>query len=192
MELVVRIRRYMTDRMIPYKVEYIPDPLCWTEVPSDIKTLAKQRSRWTRGTIETLVTHRKLFFNRKYGKLGMLGYPYWFFFEWLASILELVGLLIFALLLVMGRLNLPFFLLLLGFVYFFTVSLSIWSILFEEITFHKYEKRSDVLKLMVTAFLEPIFYHPLVMLMNIKGNIDKIFRKNAWGSMKREGFGVKP
>ena len=69
MELVVRMRRYMVDHGFEYDVVYIPDPLCWTEVPSTLKVLARQRSRWTRGTLETLITHRKLFFNRKYGKL---------------------------------------------------------------------------------------------------------------------------
>ena len=191
MELVVRIRRYMADRGIPYKVVYIPDPLCWTEVPSNIKSLARQRSRWTRGMIETLFTHRKLFLNRKYGKLGLLGYPFWFFFEWLAPILEFVGILIFASLAVAGKLNVPFFLLLLGFVYFYVVSLSIWSVLFEEITFHKYEKRRDVLKLMFTAFLEPILFHPVVLVMNIKGNVDKLFGKTSWGKQERHGFNGK-
>ncbi len=188
MELVVRIRRYMADQDIPYQVAYIPDPLCWTEVPSTIKTLARQRSRWTRGTIETLYTHRKLFLNRKYGKLGILGYPYWLLFEWFAPILEFIGILIFGFLAISGRLNLDFFLLLLGFVYFFSVSLSIWSVFFEEITFHKYEKRRDVLKLVLTAFLEPLLYHPLVLLMNIKGNIDKLLNKSSWGIQEREGF----
>lgn len=188
MELVVRIRRLMADQGIPYQVAYIPDPLCWTEVPSTIKTLASQRSRWTRGTIETLYTHRKLFLNRKYGKLGILGYPYWLLFEWFAPILEFIGLLIFGFLAISGRLNLDFFFLLLGFVYFFSVSLSIWSVFFEEITFHKYEKRRDVMKLVLTAFLEPVFYHPLVLLMSIKGNIDKLLNKSSWGTQKREGF----
>ncbi|MEZ5072139.1 MAG: glycosyltransferase [Bacteroidales bacterium] len=188
MELVVRIRRYMADHGLKYDVVYIPDPLCWTEVPTTMKVLARQRSRWTRGTMETLYTHRKLFLNRKYGKLGLLGYPYWLFFEYLAPILEFLGLLWFAFLAITGRLNWPFFLLLLGFVYFFAVSLSIWSVLFEELTFHKYEKRRDVLKLIGTAFLEPLFYHPLVMLMNVKGNLDKIMNRNTWGSMERKGF----
>lgn len=191
MELVVRIRRYMAERDLDYLVEYIPDPLCWTEVPSNLKTLARQRSRWTRGTLETLITHRKLFLNPKYGKLGMLGYPYWLFFEWLAPIVEFIGIIVFTILAILGRLNLPFFLLLLGFVYFFAVSLSIWSILFEEITFHKYEKRRDVIKLIITAFLEPFFYHPIVLLMNIKGNIDKLLNKKSWGKMEREGFAPK-
>jgi cellulose synthase/poly-beta-1,6-N-acetylglucosamine synthase-like glycosyltransferase len=191
MELVVRIRRYMADLKIPYKVEYIPDPLCWTEAPSTLKSLARQRSRWTRGTIETLYTHRKLFLNRKYGKLGMLGYPYWLFFEWLAPIIEFIGFLIFGTLAVLGKLNVSFFLLLLGFVYFFAVSLSIWAILFEEITFHKYKKRRDVLRLLLTAFLEPLFFHPVVLLMNIKGNIDKLINKSSWGLQEREGFSLK-
>jgi cellulose synthase/poly-beta-1,6-N-acetylglucosamine synthase-like glycosyltransferase len=188
MELVVRIRRYMTDRGLDYDVVYIPDPLCWTEVPSTVKVLARQRSRWTRGTLETLITHRGLFFNGKYGKLGLLGYPYWLIFEYLAPIIEFLGILWFLFLVITGRLNWPFFLLLLGFVYFFAVSLSIWSVLFEEITFHKYERRRDVLYLVFTAFLEPLFYHPLVMLMSIKGNIDKLLNRNKWGKMDRKGF----
>ncbi|MCD4711309.1 MAG: glycosyltransferase family 2 protein, partial [Bacteroidales bacterium] len=147
MELVVRIRRYMTDNDLNYDVVYIPDPLCWTEVPSTVKVLARQRSRWTRGTLETLITHRKLFFNRKYGKLGMLGYPYWLVFEYLAPIIEFLGILWFIFLVITGDLNWPFFLLLFGFVYFFAVSLSVWSVLFEEMTFHKYERRRDVLRL---------------------------------------------
>jgi cellulose synthase/poly-beta-1,6-N-acetylglucosamine synthase-like glycosyltransferase len=188
MELVVRIRRYMSDRNIKYDVVYIPDPLCWTEVPSTVKVLARQRSRWTRGTMETLITHRKLFLNRRYGKLGMMGYPYWLVFEYLAPIVEFFGILWFIFLAISGKLNWPFFLLLTGFVYFFAVSLSIWSVFFEEITFHKYEKRRDVLKLIGTALLEPLFYHPMVMLMSIKGNLDKIFKKNTWGKMERKGF----
>ncbi len=188
MEMVVRIRRYMVDNGLDYDVVYIPDPLCWTEVPTTVSVLARQRSRWTRGTMETLWTHRKLFFNPKYKKLGMLGYPYWLMFEYLAPIVEFFGILWFIFLMVTGRLNWPFFLLLTGFVYFFAVSLSIWSVLFEEITFHKYEKRRDVLRLIGTAFLEPIFYHPMVMLMSIKGNVDKLLKRNTWGKMERKGF----
>ena len=191
MEMVVRIRRYMTENGLDYNVVYIPDPLCWTEVPTTVNVLARQRSRWTRGTMETLWTHRKLFFNPKYKKLGMLGYPYWLMFEYLAPIVEFLGILWFIFLMITGRLNWPFFLLLTGFVYFFAVSLSIWSVLFEEITFHKYERRRDVLRLIGTAFLEPIFYHPMVMLMSIKGNIDKLLKRNSWGKMDRKAFTKK-
>ena len=81
MELVVRMRRLMHEEKTKYRVSFIPDPLCWTEVPDSWKLLGKQRNRWTRGTIETLVKHRKLFFNPKYGVMGMLSIPFWFFFR---------------------------------------------------------------------------------------------------------------
>lgn len=79
MELVVRMRRYMYEQDRRFKVVYIPDPLCWTEAPGDLQILGRQRNRWTRGTIETLWMHKDLFFNPRYGILGMLSYPYWFF-----------------------------------------------------------------------------------------------------------------
>src|SRR6185369_5946680 len=61
MELVVRMRRHMHERNLKYVVAYIPDPLCWTEAPTDAKILSRQRNRWARGTFETLKIHRKLF-----------------------------------------------------------------------------------------------------------------------------------
>jgi cellulose synthase/poly-beta-1,6-N-acetylglucosamine synthase-like glycosyltransferase len=82
MELVVRMRKYMHDNnQGKYIVSFIPDPLCWTEVPDSVKILGRQRNRWTRGTMDTLYIHKKMFFNPKYKRLGMLSYPYWFFFE---------------------------------------------------------------------------------------------------------------
>ncbi len=45
MELVLRMRRYKAERKEKYEVTYIPDPLCWTEAPSDFKSLRKQRTQ---------------------------------------------------------------------------------------------------------------------------------------------------
>ncbi len=91
MELVLRMRRYKAERKEKYEVTYIPDPLCWTEAPSDYKSMSKQRTRWTSGLIESLWTHRRIFMNPNYGKLGVLGYPYWFFFEWLSPLIAFSG-----------------------------------------------------------------------------------------------------
>ena len=73
MELVLRMRRYKAERKEKYEVTYIPDPLCWTEAPSDFKSLRKQRTRWTRGLIESLWSHRRLFMNPGYGKTRCSG-----------------------------------------------------------------------------------------------------------------------
>jgi biofilm PGA synthesis N-glycosyltransferase PgaC len=108
MELVIRMRRHMAEEGKKYEVTYIPDPLCWTEVPSDIKSMKKQRTRWTRGLVDSLRIHRRIFFNRKYGSLGLLGYPYWFFFEWLSPLIAFSGFIYTIYLIITNALNWPF------------------------------------------------------------------------------------
>ncbi|HEX2975508.1 MAG TPA: glycosyltransferase [Bacteroidales bacterium] len=190
MELVLRMRRFKADRKEKYEVTYIPDPLCWTEVPSDLKSMRKQRTRWTRGLIESLISHRKLFLNKKYGRLGMMGYPYWFFFEWLSPLIAFGGLVYTFFLIIFNALNWPFFLLLFLFVYSFAVSLSTWAVLFEEITFHKYRRKRDVLKLIATSLTEPFFY-PVHTYYAIRGNIEVMRGKKGWGKAERNGFDSK-
>lgn len=187
MELVLRMRRYMAERDLKYEVTYIPDPLCWTEVPSDLKSMRRQRTRWTRGLIESLLTHKKMLFNKRYGRLGFMGYPYWLFFEWAAPLIAFLGMVYTIILVIAGKLNLPFFLLLFTFVYTFAVSLSTWAVLFEETTFHKYGRKRDVLRLLATALLEPFFY-PVHTYFAVKGNLEFLRGKKGWGSASRSGF----
>ncbi len=191
MELVVRMRRYMHDHDLKYRIVYTPDPLCWTESPSDVKILGRQRNRWTRGTMEVLWIHRDLFFNPRYGFLGLLSYPYWFFFEWLAPILECLGILAFVGLAAFGYINWEFSLILFLMVYFFAITLSTIAVLFEEMSYQQYTKGRDLFKLLGMALLEPIMYHPLTVYWSIRGNIDKLTGKKAWGTMTRTGFKSK-
>ena len=188
MELVVRMRRYLYEHGIKHKVEYIPDPLCWTEVPTSLKGLQRQRNRWTRGNIDTLLIHRKLFFNPKYGRLGMLGHPFWFFFEWLAPLVETAGFIFMIFLILMGMVNWPLFWFLLIFVYLFSVSFSFYAVLFDEFTFHRYHRFAHLRRLFIIPFIEPIIYHPLNVYWAIRGNIAFLRGDRRWGQHDRKGF----
>ncbi len=187
MELVVRMRRYMEERDEPYRVSFIPDPLCWTEVPSTFKILGRQRNRWTRGTIETLRIHKKMFFNPRYGLLGMLSYPYWLFFEFLAPIIEFfgtIGIIIYAL---SGSMNWSVLYITLG-VICIGILYSIFAIMMEVLTYNQYKQRKDIFGLVLVAILEPIIFHPFVVWSAIRGNIDLLRKHNDWGEMTRTGF----
>ncbi len=188
MELVLRMRKYMHQQKKPYRLIYIPDPLCWTECPSDFSTLTRQRNRWTRGTMECLALHKNLFFNPNYGLLGLVSYPYWFFFEWLAPLIEVLGLCIFTYIAFTGFINWAFFGIILVMVYLYTVTLTTLTILFEEFSYRKYTSGSDLLKLIGLALLEPLVYHPMVLYFAIVGNIDFFRGKKSWGMMVRKGF----
>jgi cellulose synthase/poly-beta-1,6-N-acetylglucosamine synthase-like glycosyltransferase len=184
MELVVRMRRYMYDNKVDHQVVYIPDPLCWTEAPSTYQVLGRQRNRWARGTIETLKIHRKMFFNKKYGLLGMVSYPFWYFYEWLSPFVEAIGLAFFFILALFGWVNWQFFLCLLAAVYTFAMLISSLALLSEEMSYFKYTNKRDIL----VAMVEPIWFHPRVVWWSLKGNFDLYKGKKSWGEMTRQGF----
>lgn len=189
MELVVRMRKFMNRKKQKYTVTYIPDPLCWTEAPSTMKVFGAQRNRWTRGTIGTLFQHWDIFFNPRYGFMGMVSHPFWVFFEWLAPIIELAGIIYFIIIALMGQPNWPFFYVMLFFVYFFAITFSTYAILFDHLAFHRYKEKWMIVKLILTAWIEPIFYHPLNVYWALRGNIDYfILKKKGWGNMTRVGF----
>ena len=185
MEAVVKMRRYMAEQKKRYVVTYIPDPLCWTEVPESFKDLKTQRVRWTKGLVDVLKKHNVMFFNPKYRNLGILGYPFWFIFEWLAPIIAFLGILYTIFLGVTGGINWKFFAILSAFIYSFSIFISTWAVLFEELTFHKYRKKWDVMKLLLVSFLEPFFYI-FIAWFSVKGNFEYfILKRNKWGKIKR-------
>ena len=189
MEIVVRMRKYMEETKQKYKVAYIPDPLCWTEAPDNYKIFTSQRNRWTRGTIETLKMHKNIGLNPKYGILGMLSFPYWFIFERMAPIVEVLGMIYFILLVIFRDLNWFF---VLGFflsAYLFSLIFSFVAIFSEEFTYHQYKKKGTGRDIVFTIFLEPLILHPFVLYAAIKGNFDYYFNKNKkWGVMTRKGL----
>ncbi|HEY6914405.1 MAG TPA: glycosyltransferase family 2 protein, partial [Paludibacter sp.] len=194
LELVIRLRRYMHDvEEKRYRVAFIPDPMCWTEVPETLKTLSRQRNRWTRGGIGTILKHRKMFLNPKYGLIGMISFPYWILFEWLAPIVQLSGILYFILIILIGFLNSYVFLSLIFFVLAFSGMYSILAIFLEAYTYNKYDGKRFLSRSITFTILEMVIYQPLNMFFSISGNFDFFIKKNNrhWGEMTRNGFTTK-
>ena len=186
MELVVRMRQYMHEIKQKYTLKYIPDPLVWKEVPSTLNSLGMQRNRWTRGTIETFVKHKSLFFNPKYKFFGLLSFPYWMAFEWLAPLIEFGVIVYFIFIAIFGHPNWSFFLLLILFAYSFAVLMSTFAVLYEEMTFHKYKNKREVFGLVLTGFLEPFYFHPLTIYWCVVGNIDYLRGNRTRGIFERK------
>ncbi len=188
-ELIMKMRCYMEEKKLPYRVQYIPEPLCWTEVPSSFNVLYRQRHRWARGLAQTLWKHRKTIFHPRYGILGMLSVPYFLFFEFLAPFVEFFGLLVFSFQAFTGQINWPIFFALLAFVFSFGYLISFFGILMEVSTFNQYREKGDMRKLMTAAFLEPFFFHPFVVYAAVRGHFDLMRgHGSGWGDMKRKGF----
>ncbi|MFC3881063.1 glycosyltransferase [Algoriphagus namhaensis] len=188
MELIVRMRRHMEEKGVPYKVDFVPDPLCWTEVPETVDILSKQRNRWIRGTIETLQLHQKIKLNPKYGVMGMVSYPYWSLFEKFAPIIEGGGILYTLLLILLGDFSVFFFIALFIVMYLLFVMVSSFSILFEQIFYNNYKDKKDLNRLIRTILVEPFAIHPQIIWWGIRGHWDFIKGKGGWGKMIHGGF----
>lgn len=191
LELVVRMRRYMHEvEKKKYKVAFIPDPLCWTEVPESYRILSRQRNRWTRGAIETIRTHKKLMLNPNYGLIGIVSFPYWVLFEWLAPVIEIMGFIYVVFISIFGLLNLNTLVIMALFVISFALMYSFFGIFYESLTYNKYKGATYLFKAFFVALIETFFYQPLNMYFSITGNFDSFFRKRkkGWGEMTRKGF----
>ncbi|MBS0255758.1 MAG: glycosyltransferase [Proteobacteria bacterium] len=64
-----------------WKVAYDEDAVAWTEAPETFAALAKQRFRWSYGTLQCLWKHRKITAKRKPAGLAFVGVPQAWLFQ---------------------------------------------------------------------------------------------------------------
>ncbi len=186
MELVVRLHRLHRTRRIPYRIVFVPDPVCWTEAPESLRVLKNQRVRWQRGLSESLTINIGLLFHRRGGAAGWLAFPFMVIFEWLGPLLEVTGyaFMIAAFLfgLVSGEAFLTFMLVAFG----FGLVLSVSSLLLEEMSFHIYPKPGQVVPVVLMVVVENFSYRQLNSLWRLWGLLLWMARSKArWGEMTR-------
>ncbi|MBY0144939.1 glycosyltransferase [Neobacillus niacini] len=187
MELVVRIHRLLKERGVNKKIVYVPDPVCWTEVPEDTTILRRQRRRWHRGLFESLWTHRGLTFNPKYGSIGMISFPYFWIVEFLGPIIEFLGYIFMILCLFLGGVYIEFAILLFLLSCLYGSLFSMTAVLLEEWSLTKYPKVSDILKLFLYSLTETIWYRPMTVFWRCEGVWQMLKGDKSWGEMKRKG-----
>ncbi len=188
LDLVVRLRKYLHDHKIPYSIHFLPDPICWTEVPETLKTLGRQRNRWHRGLIEAFYHSRRMIFNPRYGVTGLFAMPFYSIFELLGPLIELLGYAIFVLCLFLNLVNYPF-----AFIFFLLsvalgTLLSVAALLIEEFSLRRFPRTSDILLMAFYCILENIFYRQYLAFVRGKAFIDFFRGKSEWGAMDKKGF----
>lgn len=192
MELVVRLHRYCRDRKIPYRVAFAADPVAWTECPEELAVLGRQRSRWQRGLTEVLWRHRALIFRPRYGMIGMVAMPYFFFLEVLGPVVEAAGYVTFVLALALGSLDSEWVAAFLLLAFALGTALSLAAIGLEELTFRRYPRLGQLFDLMGVAVIESVGYHQLSTWWRLQGLWAALRRRGSWGEMTRKGFGTAP
>ncbi len=188
-DLVARIHKYMRALKTPYRVTFVSEPVCWTEVPENLTILRRQRKRWSRGLVDTLWSNKSLFMNPKYGTLGLLAIPYFLFFEVLGPVVELTGFLLLLIALYFGFVNAYFAGLFLSVAILYGILLSILSLLIEEISYHRYDKWKFLCQAVVASIFENFGFRQMHAYWRLEGVFQALRGTNrSWEAMPRKGF----
>ena len=191
LDLVLRMRQLMHRKGERFLIKYVPETLCWTEVPSTMSVFLRQRTRWGRGLLQTLNIHKHIMFNPKYGRTGNIAFPYFVFFEFAVPIIEVLGLIILFLNLMFFDVNYTNMLFIALAVYLFYTSLTLLSVLVDQFFYKHYASVKEMLSLILSVLIEPLVYHPLNVFAYIKGYIHFLMnKKQKWGVMVRQGFKI--
>jgi cellulose synthase/poly-beta-1,6-N-acetylglucosamine synthase-like glycosyltransferase len=187
-ELVTRIHRTQREAGRDYRIVFVSEPVCWTEVPATRAVLARQRKRWSRGLAQVIRRHRHMLFNRRYGRIGLVVLPYYVIFELLTPVVELGGLAAVVLGLALGVLSVSIAVLIAIVAIGYGVLLSIASLSLEEFSYHRYPRWRDLLIAGIAACVENIGFRQLHAWWRWLGLLREIRGHDAkWGEMPRVG-----
>jgi cellulose synthase/poly-beta-1,6-N-acetylglucosamine synthase-like glycosyltransferase len=188
-DLVNSLHRRLRDDDRDYRIVFVPHPVCWTEVPEDLKVLGRQRRRWSHGLFQVMWRFRSMIGNPRYGRVGLLLLPYYVVFELLSPLVEVLGLVAVVAAFALGILNTTGAVLYALAAVGFGVLLSIVAIVVDELTYQTYRRWSDFAVLVAAALLENIGFRQLHALWRLRGLWSGIRGSNGeWGEMTRVGF----
>ena len=189
MDLVVRMHQHLRRQSRQsYRILFIPDPVCWTEVPSDLTSLANQRKRWQKGLVQVLWRYRSMMLNPRYGFIGLVAFPYHVVVELLGAVVELLGWFAILTAALLGVLTWATFIYFTILAYLIGTLISIGSVVMEELTYRRYQKLSEVARLLLLCMLEFFPFRQFLVFWRVVGMLELLVGKRAWGRQRRRGF----
>ncbi len=187
LELTLRLHRVLRKRGMDFRVVSLPDPVCWTEAPSDLRSFIRQRNRWHRVLLESFAEHREMMLNPFFGFAGLLGMPYYLFFEILGPFLEALSYLVMGGLFATGHLaGTTFGLFLLCSVGYTTV-LNLFALVIEELHYETY-RCGELIWLAFAGLLDNLGYRQFTMGIRVIATFDWLGRVRTWGRIERHGL----
>lgn len=188
MELVVRLHEHLRKKKVRYKVFDAFNANCWTEVPASFKILHRQRDRWHRGLIESVLLHRKMMGNPRYGPIGLIAFPYFFLFELIGPFLELYGYVNLFISIGLGLIDGGVALLLFTAVIMYGILISVGSLIISENEVLYFSSRETIL-IVLYGILENFGFRQIMSMIRVTAYITFMFKEKSWGVMERKGMG---
>jgi cellulose synthase/poly-beta-1,6-N-acetylglucosamine synthase-like glycosyltransferase len=188
LEIIVKLHRRMREQGRAYRIQFIPEPVCWTEAPETLAVLGRQRARWQRGALETFAKHKDMLFARRYGRIGILGMGNVLLVDVLGPLIELLGYLLVPAFWALGLLSLDYFLAFVAVTFTFGITVSTGALILEELELRRVTGPAGLVALLAAAVIENFGYRQLNNLWRVRGWWQWLRKSEAWGTMTRRGF----
>ncbi len=186
MELVLRLHRLMKANGRPYRITFVPDPVCWTDAPENLRDLKSQRVRWQHGLGQSLALNRSLIGDRNGGAVSWVAIPFYVVFELFGPIIEVAGYVFIAVCGYMGWLSWPEAAIFLTLAIGLGVLLSTSAIMLEELSFHMYPKFRQLALLYLIAIVENFGFRQLTAIWRFQGLVRWLRGgKHKWEAITR-------
>lgn len=188
MDIIMKLHKKMRDEKKKYKIRFLADPICWTQVPESLNDLRVQRRRWQIGLFDSLLNYKSMIFRPKYGSVGMIVLPYYWLFELIGPVVEFLGYVFIPMAYLFGLLELNSFIIYFLIAFLLGTTLSMGSILLEQVSFQNNKSFKQIMRLVLFALIENLGYRQLTVLFRIEGMLKIRSGKHSWGTIKRQEF----
>jgi cellulose synthase/poly-beta-1,6-N-acetylglucosamine synthase-like glycosyltransferase len=191
LELTLKLHRFAREKGLDWRILLAPDAVCWTEMPSNYKSLSGQRKRWHEGLLQTIRLNKTLLFNPRYAVVGLVSLPHLVLYEAGGPFIELLGLVLLPALYFMGWLNQTAFILYLLLAFFVGAFFSLIAIFLDQTYFPRYTFPRDALLLLAFSLIENFGYRQLYLIWRLQATWNVLFGKVVWRVSERTGFATR-
>lgn len=167
-----------------YRIVALPEPVVTTEAPDRLRSLISQRERWQRVTLEVMWHYRRMLFNPRYGVFGLVGMPYFFLSESLASVFEPFALGLIVLAVWQGGFAWPVYVVFIGTMSFANALLSGAALMLDERSSSTY-RLSHVVRLLALSPIELLVYRPVIVWARLLGTWRFLTGHRGWNRFER-------
>ena len=191
MELVVKLHVFCREHGLPHLIRYAADAICWTQVPEHLRDLCRQRRRWHIGLFQTMMKHRRILANLKYGAVSFVSYFYFLIYELFSPYIEVFGLLATVLAVAVDLINVPFMVAFFAVYVVYTAILSLTAFFARIHTVDLTLALSDVFKAVGLCAVEVSCLRFVMAWVRITALIGYRRKKAHWGTIQRKEIQYK-
>ncbi len=191
MEIVMKLHNFCITQDIPYKIKYVPEAVCWTQMPTTLRDLTKQRRRWHLGLFQSMYKYRHMLLRPGAGFTSWVSYLYYLLYELFSPFIELLGIAATLLAIAVGLINWQFMLLFYGIYVAFGWAMSLTAFFSRIHAVNLHVTGGDVCKALLVSLIESTGLRFILMLVRAMAFWGYKKKRLQWSKVNRQKVNIR-